>query len=354
MIKIDIISGFLGAGKTTLIKKILDEKPAGQVICVIENEFGDIGIDGGQLLESGVEVMEIYSGCICCTLIGNFERALEELIVKYRPERIIIEPTGIAKLSDVLRACEEALQKEDVQLGMCLVVVNAVNYDMYMKNWPEFFINQIEQAKTIVMSRSQNASPDTLEKTTRDIKRINPDANMITTPWDRLDAQTIIRAAERDASLSLENEVKREAECCTCGHIHHPGEEHHHHEGHECHEHHHGEHDHDDHECHEYHHGEHDHDHSADEVFQVWGIETPRSFAKEDIQKALETLSESRLGKVLRAKGIVQLEGGGWIKFDFVPGEIGFVDWKPDYTGRICVIGEDLDKNAIAELFGVA
>lgn len=347
MVKIDIVSGFLGAGKTTLIKKILDEKPADQVICVIENEFGDIGIDGDQLQQSGVEVVEIYSGCICCTLIGNFERALNELIEKYHPERIIIEPTGIAKLSDVLRACEDALQKEDVRLGMCVVVVNAMNYDMYMKNWPEFFINQIEQAKTIVLSRSQNVDPESLEKTAYGIRRINPEANMITTPWDRMDAKTIILAAERDAALSLENEVKRESKCCTCGHIHHPGEDHHHHE------HLHHEHDHKEHECHD-HHGEHEHDHSADEVFQVWGVETPKSFAKEEVQNALEFLSESRYGKVLRAKGIVQLNGGDWIKFDFVPGETGCIGWKPDYTGRICVIGENLDKKALEELFGVS
>ena len=336
MVKIDIISGFLGAGKTTLIKKILDEKPAGQVICIIENEFGDIGIDGEQLQQSGVEVMEIYSGCICCTLIGNFERALNELIEKYHPERIIIEPTGIAKLSDVLRACEDALEKEDVRLGMCLVVVNAMNYDMYMRNWPEFFINQIEQAKTIVMSRSQNVDPELLEKTARDLRRLNPGANMITTPWDQIDAKTIIQAAERDAALSLENEVKQEVKRCACGHHHH--EEEHRHAHHE--------------DCQAHHHEE--HDHSADEVFQVWGVETPRAFLKEGLQNALDALSESRYGKVLRAKGIVQSEDGNWMKFDFVPGETGLIDWKPDYTGRICVIGEDLDKPALAELFGIS
>lgn len=335
MVKIDIISGFLGAGKTTLIKKILDEKPAGQVICVIENEFGDIGIDGDQLLKSGVEVMEIYSGCICCTLIGNFERALGELIDKYNPERIIIEPTGIAKLSDVLRACEDALQREEVSLGMCLVVVNAMNYDMYMRNWPEFFINQIEQAKTVVMSRSQNVEPESLEKTARDIRRLNPGANMITTPWDQMDAKFIMQAAERDAALSLENEVKQEVNCCACGHHHH--EEGHHHE-----------------EEHTHCHGEHEQDHSADEMFQVWGVETPRAFLKQELQKALDGLSEGRCGKVLRAKGIVQLQDGNWTKFDFVPGETELIDWKPDYTGRICVIGEDLNKPALVELFGIS
>jgi G3E family GTPase len=329
MTKIDIISGFLGAGKTTLIKKILDERKPGQVIALIENEFGDVGIDGDILQEQGIAVEEIYSGCICCTLLGNFERALLELIQKYNPDRIIIEPTGIAKLSDVERACISVQERDDVQPGMRIVVVNATNYDRYMNGWPEFFTDQIEHAKTIVFSRSQLADAQTLETAASAIRRINPAAKQITTPWEDVSAETIIRVAERDVAMSLEHELKHHhGEACTCGHHH---EEHHHEE----------------------HHHEHEHGHSADEVFEVWGIETPRTFAKENLELALQKLDGGAFGTVLRAKGIVQLDDGTWTQFDFVPGEVSLKGRGSDYTGRICVIGEKLDKKALVELFKV-
>lgn len=335
MIKIDIISGFLGAGKTTLIQKILNEKQKDEVVALIENEFGDVGIDGDLVKGDGVEVREIYSGCICCTLVGHFERALAELIEKYGPTRIMIEPTGIAKLSDVLRACETSLEREDVRLGMCLVVVNALNYDMYMKNWPEFFINQITHARTVVLSRVQNADPGQIERVSADIARINPGANIITTPWFRISAQTIIRAAEKDAEASLEWELIREE----TEHHHHEEEDHHHHEedGHH--------HEEEGHAC-----GVHGHD--ADEVFDVWALETPRRYAEESIKSALQSLDGGKYGTILRAKGIVQTGDGQWTQFDFVPGETALTRRDADYTGRICVIGQDLNKPELAALFG--
>lgn len=335
MIKIDIISGFLGAGKTTLIQKILSEKPKDEVVALIENEFGDVGIDGDLVAADGVEVREIYSGCICCTLVGHFERALSELIEKYGPTRIMIEPTGIAKLSDVLRACETSLERGDVRLGMCLVVVNALNYDMYMKNWPEFFINQITYARTVVLSRAQSADPGQIERVSADIARINPDANIITTPWFRISAGTIIRAAERDAGATLEWELTREET-----EHHHHGEDGHHHHVEDDH-HHHGE----EHSC-----GVHGHD--ADEVFDVWALETPKRYAEKDIEQALKTLDGGKYGTVLRAKGIVQTGDGQWTQFDFVPGETALTGRDADYTGRICVIGQNLNKPALAALFG--
>ena len=371
MTKIDIISGFLGAGKTTLIKKILDEKKADEVVCIIENEFGDIGIDGDLLKPSGIEVLEIYSGCICCTLMGSFERSLDELMEKYHPDRIIIEPTGIAKLTDVLRACESALEREDVTMGMCLVVVNATNFDRYMKGWPEFFINQIEGAKTVVLSRSQNAAAEEVATVVNAIGGINGRANIITTPWEQMDAKTIILAAENGTNASLEQELLQEMEeetCSGCKGHHAPascgcgGQ----HDNGRCHE--------DDHtdcghgeEHHDCAHEQepscgcnghevgcnhtHDHDHSADEVFEVWSVESPKKFSMQVIQNALYELAESAYGIVLRAKGIVETADAGWIQFDYVPGEIGVQEFSADYTGRICVIGEKLDKQAIAKLF---
>ncbi|MEI6101681.1 MAG: GTP-binding protein, partial [Eubacteriales bacterium] len=315
MTKIDIISGFLGAGKTTLIKKILEERKKGQVIAIIENEFGDIGIDGDILQEQGIAVEEIYSGCICCTLLGNFERALLELILKYNPDRIIIEPTGIAKLSDVERACISAQERDDVQPGMRLVVVNATNFDRYMNGWPEFFIDQIEHAKTVVFSRSQLADAETMETVAARIRRINPTAKQITTPWETISAETIIRVAERDVALSLEHELQHHhGEACTCGHHHEDGKHHSEHE-----------HNHD------------EHTHTADEAFDMWGIETPKVFAKENLEHVLHELGGSQYGTILRAKGIVQLEGQQWTQFDFVPGEVNLAGRAPDYTGRICV-----------------
>jgi len=326
MIKIDIISGFLGAGKTTLIQKILSEKQTDEVIALIENEFGDIGIDGDLVKADGVEVREIYSGCICCTLVGHFERALAELIEKYRPSRIMIEPTGIAKLSDVLRACETSLEREDVRLGMCLVVVNALNYDMYMKNWPEFFIDQIAHARTVVLSRAQSADTETLEHVSREILRINPEANIITTPWFRITAGAIIQAAEKDAAASLTHELMEKLSA-----RHHHEEGHHHEgEGHSC--------------------GLHGHD--ADEMFDVWAVQTARRYSAEELNTAMGMFSGEKYGTVLRAKGIVQTGDGQWTQFDFVPGEASLKERDADYTGRICVIGQDLKKSELALLFG--
>jgi G3E family GTPase len=328
MVRIDIISGFLGAGKTTLIRKILREKPKDELIALIENEFGDIGIDGELVKSGSVQVREIYSGCICCTLAGQFERALTELIDKHRPDRIMIEPTGIAKLSDVLRACASSLKRKDVRMGMCLVVVNVLNYDMYMKNWPEFFSDQIIHAKTVAFSRSQNAPHELLERVSGDVLRLNPGANIMTTPWMKISAGTIVQAAEEDAS-GFAHELEKEA-----GHrFGHPKVGcTHHAEGSEA--------------C-----GAHGHDHDADAVFDVWAVQTAQIYPPEELEDALRSLSQSRYGTVLRAKGIVQTGKNAWAQFDFVPGETKIRDRDADFTGRICVIGQELNKAALNKLF---
>lgn len=318
MIKIDIISGFLGAGKTTLIKKILKEKPLDEKIAIIENEFGEIGIDGTLLRQGGVEIREISSGCICCSLTDNFEKSLVEVIRLYNPDRVIIEPTGIAKLSDVLKNCRPAVKKGDVKIGMCLAVVNVLNYQMYMQNWQEFFRNQIEQAQAIILSRTGQADARTIEAIARDIRQINPQAAVITTPWDLLDAKTIMLASEKDDSISLASRMQQETvHSHSCGHDHHV----------------------------------HTHGHDAGEVFDVWGMETPKTYSKQDIQNALGKLSDPKFGKAVRAKGIVQLECGGWLQFDYVTGETELRAIEPDYTGRMCVIGTNLNKPALEKLF---
>lgn len=322
MIKIDVVAGFLGAGKTTLIKKILDERPAGQVIAVVENEFGDIGLDGELLRQDGVQVEEIYSGCICCTLLGSFERALLQLIEKFGPDRIIIEPTGIARLSDVERACLSAQKRPDVRRGMRVVVVNAANYDRYMKGWPEFFCDQIENARTVVFSRTGQADEKTLEYVSREIRRINPKARQITTPWEQLEAEAIIGAAERDAALSPAHELANGECACGCGRA-------------------------------DLHSHPHTESHNADRVFDVWGTETPKVFSRDALAHALHSLDSGAYGIVLRAKGTVSLSGGRWTQFDFVPGETSMKDSPADCTGRLCVIGQELDKPALAVLFGL-
>lgn len=340
--KIGIISGFLGAGKTTLIKKLLAEKlvPAEKIV-IIENEFGEIGIDGGFLRQPGIEIREINSGCICCTLVGDFGLALNDVLKRYHPERVIIEPSGVGKLSEVLEACRRMTEKGQIRLNMCVTVVDALKYQMYLRNFSEFFVNQLEYATTIILSRTQKADGAKLQAVVNDIRRINRRANLITTPWEQLDAQTILSVAEHDGLFALECQLEDEIKAGRCGCQHgrtgeaqaddHAGCPH----------------------CGDDHIHAHNHHHEADEVFDVWGVETPKSFSKEEIQIALEALSEPIYGTVLRAKGILPFQGSEWWQFDFVPEEFEIRAMIPDYTGRLCVIGENLNLIALAKLFGV-
>ncbi|MBR5596255.1 MAG: GTP-binding protein [Lachnospiraceae bacterium] len=409
MTRIDIISGFLGAGKTTLIKKLLKEALSGQKVVLIENEFGEIGVDGGFLKEAGIEIKEMNSGCICCSLVGDFGTSLKEVLETYHPERILIEPSGVGKLSDVAAAVTNVDFEEEVVLNSAVAVVDASKCKMYMKNFGEFFINQIEYAGTIVLSRTGNITEEKLNKAIELIREHNAEATIITTPWDELDGQVILDTMEKvsDMEQELLKEVKHhhahhhhdhEEECeCGChehhhGHYHHDHEEececgchehhheHHHHHDHEeececgCHEHHH-EHHHHDHEekCDEEHHGHHHHDHGeecscgchghhdhhghhhADEVFTSWGKETHHSFSIEEIESILEALEdEKQYGFVLRAKGmVVDKDGGEWIYFDYVPGEPSVRRGKADVTGKLCVIGFKIQEDKLGELFGV-
>lgn len=382
MTKIDIISGFLGAGKTTLIKKLLKEALSGQKVVLIENEFGEIGVDGGFLKEAGIEIKEMNSGCICCSLVGDFGTSLKEVLETYHPERILIEPSGVGKLSDVAAAVANVDFEEEVQLNSAVAVVDASKCKMYIKNFGEFFVNQIEHAGTIILSRTGNISEDKLNKAIELIRQHNAEATIITTPWEELDGQAILDTMEKVSNM--EEELLEEAkhhhehhhhhdheEECECGcHDHH---EHHHHHDHEedcecgCHEHHH-EHEHH-HDHHEHHHdheegctcGCHDHDHDhhghhhADEVFTSWGRETHHSFSVEEIVNILEALEdEKRFGFVLRAKGMVaDKDGGEWIYFDYVPGEPSVRRGKADVTGKLCVIGSKIQEEKLGELFGV-
>jgi len=375
MTKINIISGFLGAGKTTLIKKLLNEVYKGQKVVLIENEFGEIGIDGGFLKEAGIEITEMNSGCICCSLVGDFGKSLHEVLEKFNPDRIIIEPSGVGKLSDVIKAVKD-VQKDmaqAVELDSYVTVADAGKCKMYMKNFGEFFNNQIEHASTIILSRTQNLNQEKLEQVVKLIREVNTDATIITTAWDLITGEQIVAAMKKENSL-VDELLKREEmnhehhhdhdhECC--GHDH----EHHHDHDHECcghdHEHHH---DHD-HECcghdHEHHHDhvheccghdhEHHHHHHADEVFTSWGQETPHKYNKAEIEAALKKLSETEeYGIILRAKGMVANEDGTWIYFDLVPGEYELREGQPDYTGRLCVIGTNLDAHKLEELFQLA
>ncbi len=377
MTKIDIFSGFLGAGKTTLISKLLKEALADTKVVLIENEFGEIGIDGGFLQESGIEIKEMNSGCICCSLVGDFGTSLKEVLDTYAPERILIEPSGVGKLSDVMKAVQDAMTDRDVQLSSAVAVVDACKCKMYIKNFGEFFVNQIEHAGTIVLSRTDKLSEEKLSACVALIREHNAKATIITTPWDALEGKDILETIEgaKDLEAELMQEVMRMQEehhhhhdhgpDCTCGcHDHdHEGHEHHHdHEGHEehdhdheGHEHHHDheEHDHD-HEGHEHHHDHegHDHHHHADEVFTSWGLETPAVYTKEEISHILAELDrEDACGLVLRAKGMVPGADGGWIYFDYVPEESNVRDGKPGVTGKICVIGSKLKEEKLAELF---
>ena len=376
MTKIDIVSGFLGAGKTTLIKKLLNEALKDSKVVLIENEFGEIGIDGGFLKDAGIEIKEMNSGCICCSLVGDFGTSLKEVMKTYQPERILIEPSGVGKLSDVMKAVQDVIDEHEVVLNSAVAVVDASKCKMYIKNFGEFFINQIEHAGTIILSRTGNISEDKLKKAVELIREHNTKATIITTPWDELDGKVILAtiegAADLEAELMAELKEQREhdhdhehhhhdhdGECCHHDHDHH-------HEDEEEHEHEHHHHDHDGECCHHDHdhhheHGEdctcgcHDHDHHhhhADEIFGSWGMETPDQYSKEDLEKILEALGDDdRYGMVLRAKGMVPCTEGGFIYFDYVPGESNIRPGKPDVTGKFCVIGSKLKEEALKELF---
>ena len=391
MTKIDIISGFLGAGKTTLIKRLLSEALRGEQVVLIENEFGEIGIDGGFLKDADVQITEMNSGCICCTLVGDFGKALKEVIETYHPDRIIIEPSGVGKLSDVIAAVQNIAEKQPVSLNSFVTVADAQKAKMYIKNFGEFFLNQIEYAGAILLSRTQFVKDDRLEQVVSMLRAHNANARIVTTPWDELSGEQLLSVMEDSHSLSAEvlHEIMHHAhhhehhhdhehhhehdESCGC-HDHHDHEHHHEHdEGCGCHDHHDHEHHHEhdegcgchDHHDHEHHHeheegcscGCHDHDHEhhhhADEVFQSWGQETPHKYTEEQLTSILGALGDISLGTVLRAKGIVPTPDGSWIHFDFVPGQPEIRHGAADYTGRLCVIGADLDTDRIAELFGV-
>lgn len=406
MTKIDIVSGFLGAGKTTFIKKMLEEVFRGQKVVLIENEFGEIGIDGGFLKDSGIEITEMNSGCICCSLVGDFGKNLNEVIEKFHPDRILIEPSGVGKLSDVMKSVIDVEKTHDVALNGLITVVNATKASKQMKAFGEFFNNQIEYATTIILSRSQNATPQQLELCVKQMQALNEKAAIITTPWDQISGEAMLKVIEGQDSLEMKLMAEEHAK-----HHHHDHEEHAHHEHHDhdhdhdhdhedcCgHDHDHEEHDHDHEDCcgHHHDHDEHDHDHDhdehehehhhdheehehehhydengvcscghhhdhdghhhhADDVFTSWGKETPHKYTKAEVESILKTLSDDEFyGIILRAKGMVENEEGGWIYFDMVPGEYELRDGEPDYTGRLCVIGCDLKEDELEHLFLLA
>ena len=406
MTKIDIVSGFLGAGKTTLIKKLLKEALQNTQVVLIENEFGEIGIDGGFLKEAGIEIKEMNSGCICCSLVGDFAASLKEVLSTYSPERVLIEPSGVGKLSDVMKAVQGAMQNEEVVLNSAVVVVDAGKCKMYMKNFGEFFINQIEYAGTIILSRTGKMSEEKIAACVAMLKEHNAKATIITTPWEELEGKDILETIE--GAKDLEAELMREVMARKDEHEHHhhhdgdehehhhhhdhdeeghehhhhdhdeEGHEHHHHEhageehehhhhehdeeGHEHHHHdhdeeghehhHHHEHDEEEHEHHHHGHGGHHHHHHADEIFTSWGIETPLSYTQGEIEERLQKLEqEEEYGIVLRAKGMVPAGDGTWVYFDYVPEECDIRSGKPDVTGKICVIGSKLNEEKLAALF---
>lgn len=374
MTKIDIISGFLGAGKTTLIKKLINEAFKGEKLVLIENEFGEIGIDGGFLKDAGVQITEMNSGCICCSLVGDFGTALKQVIADYAPDRIIIEPSGVGKLSDVIKAVKDVAAEVEVELDSYTTVADVSKCKIYMKNFGEFFNNQIESAGTIILSRTQTASEDKIEKAVALIREHNENAAIITTPWDDIDGTMIKETMQNHKSV--EDALFEDEEVCPeCGHHHshehhhHDHDEHeHHHHDHDEHEHHHHDHeghDHHDHDEHHHHeHGEscscgcgHDHEHGhhhhhADEVFTSWGKETPHKYNEDRMKELLDELAHSEeYGIILRAKGIVPSDAGEWLYFDLVPGEYEIRKGNPDVTGKLCVIGSNLDEQKLAILF---
>ena len=408
--KIDIISGFLGAGKTTLIKKLLKDAFQGEQVVLIENEFGEIGIDGGFLKEAGIEIREMNSGCICCSLVGDFGASLKEVISKYHPDRILIEPSGVGKLSDVIKAVQGVEEETGLVLNSYTTVVDAKKCKMYMRNFGEFFNNQVEYAGAIIMSRTDIVDEAKAQASLELLREINSKAAIITTPIEKLEGKKLLEVMEHPVSLA--DELLAEEEVCPeCGHVHEHGEHHHHDHDHEEHEHHHHDHDHEcgcghdheehehhhhdhdhecgcghdheehehhhhDHECgcghdhdheeHEHHHHDHDHEcgcghdhhdhhhHHADEVFTSWGRETIKKYTRENLEKMLEALSASdEYGIILRAKGMLPAEDGTWIYFDMVPEETEIREGAPEYTGRLCVIGSKLKEDKLAELFGL-
>ena len=377
MTKIDIFSGFLGAGKTTLIKKLITEAFAGQQVVLIENEFGEIGIDGGFLKESGIQINELNAGCICCSLVGDFRTALQQVVEQYHPDRIVIEPSGVGKLSDVTRAVEGVAEHLDVQLNSFVTVADVNKVKMYMKNFGEFYDDQISHASCILLSRTQTASEEKIAAAVAMLREKNPTATIVTTAWDHLTGEQILKAmstkddfkAELIAMAAKANEEHahedeeeehehhhhhdHENGVCSCGHHHdhdedddeHEHEHHHHDHDHEEHEHHH---DHDGHCCCGHHH----HDHHADEVFTSWGVETARKFTKAEVEHALTELDTGNYGVILRSKGIVDGGADGWLEFDYVPGEWEVRSRSADVGGKLVVIGSKLNETAIAQLFG--
>jgi len=409
MTKVNVISGFLGAGKTTLIKKLLDEALRGEKLVLIENEFGEIGIDGGFLKDAGVEISEMNSGCICCSLVGDFGQALGQVMEQFHPDRILIEPSGVGKLSDVVKAVQDvAAGNPDMELGSAITVADAAKCKVYMKNFGEFYINQVEHAGAIVLSRTQNVSADKLENAVALLREKNPTAPIVTTPWDQLTGAQLLQAMESGNTLA--QELLAEEACPVCGGHHHHDHDHHdhcgcghdhdhdhhdhdhhhedcgHHHGDEgCCEHHHGEHEHcahehHDHDHHEHHHDHHDHcgcghdhehhhdhdhhdhcgcghdhhdHHHADEVFTSWGVETTHTFTEQQLRRILTLLDTGIYGAVLRAKGILPTAEGTWIHFDYVPDDHEIRTGAADYTGRLCVIGSKLDESGLKALFEV-
>ena len=364
MTRIDIISGFLGAGKTTLIKKLLGDALKGQQVVLIENEFGEIGIDGGFLKDAGIEIREMNSGCICCSLVGDFGAALKDVITKYHPDRIIIEPSGVGKLSDVIKAVDGVEKEAGVALNSATTVVDVMKCKMYLRNFGEFFENQVKSAGTIILSRTDKADTEKVEAAVKMLRELNPEAHIITTPVEVLGGKKVLDTME-GAIINLAQVEEEEHhhhhhdhdECC-CGHDHDEEHEHHHHDhDHECgcghdheeHEHHHHDHDH---ECgcgHDHHH------HHADEVFTSWGRETIRKYSQNELKEMLDALSASEdYGIILRAKGMLPAEDGTWIYFDMVPEETEIREGAPEYTGRLCVIGSKLKEDKLAELFKLA
>ena len=348
MTKIDIFSGFLGAGKTTLIRKLISEAFKGEKLVLIENEFGEIAIDGGFLQDAGIEITEMSQGCICCSLVGDFGKALRQVLETYHPDRILIEPSGVGKLSDVIRAVQN-LHMEDVTLNSFTTVADANKCKMYMKNFGEFYNDQIEHANSIILSRTDGIKPEKLEACVALLREHNQNATIITTPWDQLTGAQILETMEH--KNTLEEELKLLAE--ETEHEHH----HHHDHDHDEDEHHHHHHDHDEHDehctcgCHDHDHDHHHHHHHADEVFTSWGIETPNTYSAEDIEKILTALDSGEYGAILRAKGMVPAPDGTWVYYDYVPEEHDIRSGKPEVTGKICVIGSKLDEDKLAELF---
>ena len=361
MVKVNIISGFLGAGKTTLIKKLISGAMKGEKVILLENEYGEVGVDGGFMKDAGITVTELNSGCICCTLAGDFQKAIDDLINTYHPDRLLVEPTGVGKLSDIRRAVEEAREHHpEIEITGCATVVDANRCRTYMKNFGEFFLDQIKSAETIIFSRTQLQDPERVEKSRQLVAEQNPAARIITTPWGDLSAETILDTIEHPAALLTMEDVEDDDE------DEHEHEHHHHHhdeDGHCCCGHHHDEDDDDDDDEHEHHHHhghcccghDHDHeDHDADEVFENIGIETVRRIDRAQLEKALKEIeNEEKYGTVLRMKGILQSTDGSWIHFDYTPGESEIRSGSADYTGRLCVIGCDLKEDEIKALLGM-